>query len=130
MSQTRTANAVELPGAPVAEKVLADVARRAADLRARGVVPALATILVGDDSASAGYIRIKQKQAGELGFESPHTHLGADATQAELHAAIAAYNLAPFGDTVTGFAVMHARIGRKSGLPGASTLVRRSRSVT
>ena len=50
----------------------------------RGVTPGLATILVGDDDASAGYIRIKQRQAAELGFDSPHLHLPADATQADL----------------------------------------------
>jgi methylenetetrahydrofolate dehydrogenase (NADP+)/methenyltetrahydrofolate cyclohydrolase len=84
-----------LPGAPVADAILTDVAARAAALRARGVVPALATILVGDDPASAGYIRIKQRQAAELGFASPHTHLPATATQADLHAAIAARNADP-----------------------------------
>ena len=84
-----------LPGAPVADAILTDVAGRAAALRARGVVPALATILVGDDPASAGYIRIKQRQAAGLGFASPHTHLPATATQADLHAAIAAWNADP-----------------------------------
>jgi methylenetetrahydrofolate dehydrogenase (NADP+)/methenyltetrahydrofolate cyclohydrolase len=92
MSVPRTAIARMLPGGPVADAVLADVARRAAALRERGVVPALATILVGDDDASAGYIRIKQKQAAELGFASPHRHLPATATQAELHHAVAAFN--------------------------------------
>jgi methylenetetrahydrofolate dehydrogenase (NADP+) / methenyltetrahydrofolate cyclohydrolase len=94
MSDTvRTARS--LPGAPVAEAILADVARRAAALRERGVTPALATILVGDDPASAGYIRIKQKQAAELGFASPHEHLPADATQADLQTAIARLNHDP-----------------------------------
>jgi methylenetetrahydrofolate dehydrogenase (NADP+) / methenyltetrahydrofolate cyclohydrolase len=81
-----------LPGAPVAEAVLADVEQRTAKLREQGVTPALATILVGDDDASAGYIRIKQKQAGDLGFTSPHVHLPASASQADLHAAIAGFN--------------------------------------
>jgi methylenetetrahydrofolate dehydrogenase (NADP+)/methenyltetrahydrofolate cyclohydrolase len=58
-------------------------------------VPALATILVGDDPASAGYIRIKQKQAAELGFVSPHEHLPATTTQAGLHRAIARLNEDP-----------------------------------
>jgi methylenetetrahydrofolate dehydrogenase (NADP+)/methenyltetrahydrofolate cyclohydrolase len=84
-----------LPGGPVAEAVLADVAHRAAKLREQGVSPSLATILVGDDDASAGYIRIKQKQAGELGFTSPHLHLPAGASQADLHAAIADFNTDP-----------------------------------
>jgi methylenetetrahydrofolate dehydrogenase (NADP+)/methenyltetrahydrofolate cyclohydrolase len=81
-----------LPGAPVAEAVLADVTARAARLRERGIVPSLATILVGDDDASAGYIRIKQRQAAELGFDSPHRHLPADTTQEQLHEVIAGFN--------------------------------------
>jgi methylenetetrahydrofolate dehydrogenase (NADP+)/methenyltetrahydrofolate cyclohydrolase len=81
-----------LPGAPVADRLLADVRSRVRALRARGVVPSLATILVGDDDASAGYIGIKQRQAADLGFVSPHVHLPADATQADLRAAVVAYN--------------------------------------
>ncbi|MFY1673538.1 bifunctional 5,10-methylenetetrahydrofolate dehydrogenase/5,10-methenyltetrahydrofolate cyclohydrolase [Plantactinospora sp. WMMB334] len=81
-----------LPGGPVAEAVLAEVASRVAALRRAGVVPSLATILVGDDSASAGYIRMKQRHAAELGLASPHTHLPGTATQAELVRAIEAYN--------------------------------------
>jgi len=81
-----------LAGKPVAEAVLADVARRTEALRARGVNPSLATILVGDDDASAGYIRIKQRQAAELGFDSPHVHLPTDADQDDLHRAIARFN--------------------------------------
>ncbi|MFE9127235.1 bifunctional 5,10-methylenetetrahydrofolate dehydrogenase/5,10-methenyltetrahydrofolate cyclohydrolase [Streptomyces sp. NPDC007148] len=87
MSDART-----LSGKPVAENVLADVAARVAALRERGVSPALATILVGDDDASAGYIRIKQRQAGKLGIDSPHTHLAADCTQEQLVASVHAYN--------------------------------------
>ncbi|GAA4948950.1 bifunctional 5,10-methylenetetrahydrofolate dehydrogenase/5,10-methenyltetrahydrofolate cyclohydrolase [Actinoplanes utahensis] len=81
-----------LPGAPVAESVLDDVRARVAALKARGIQPSLATILVGDDDASAGYIRIKQKQAAELGFASPHEHLSGDVTQADLLKVIAGYN--------------------------------------
>ncbi|MFU8874234.1 bifunctional 5,10-methylenetetrahydrofolate dehydrogenase/5,10-methenyltetrahydrofolate cyclohydrolase [Micromonospora sp. SL4-19] len=81
-----------LPGGPVAERVLAEVAEGVAALRAAGVTPALATVLVGDDDASAGYIRIKQRQAAELGFASPHVHLPASASQADLHAVLADFN--------------------------------------
>ncbi|MBE1485449.1 bifunctional 5,10-methylenetetrahydrofolate dehydrogenase/5,10-methenyltetrahydrofolate cyclohydrolase [Plantactinospora soyae] len=81
-----------LPGGPVAEAVLADVAARTAALRRAGVVPSLATILVGDDSASVGYIRMKQQRATELGFASPHTQLSGTASQADLVRAISAYN--------------------------------------
>src|SRR5947209_19134368 len=84
--------AVLMPGDPVADAVLAGVAERAAKLRANGVNPGLGTILVGDESASVGYIRRKQAKAAELGFDSPHRHLPDDATQADLIAAIRAFN--------------------------------------
>jgi methylenetetrahydrofolate dehydrogenase (NADP+)/methenyltetrahydrofolate cyclohydrolase len=81
-----------MPGAPVAEAVLADVAERTAKLGALGATPGLGTILVGSDSASEGYIRVKQAKAAELGFNSPHIHLPDDATQADVVAAIRSFN--------------------------------------
>ena len=84
-----------LPGGPVAEQVLDDVRKRADALRARGVTPSLATILVGDDDASAGYIGIKQKRAEELGFTSPHVHLPQDAKQDDVVAAIRGFSEDP-----------------------------------
>ena len=93
-----------LPGGPVAESVLADVADRVRVLRDKGVTPSLATVLVGDDDASAGYIRIKQKQAADLGFVSPHEHLPATATQADLEAVITRFSADP---AVHGLLVQH-----------------------
>src|SRR5688500_18597125 len=84
-----------LPGKPVAEAVLADVGIRVEKLREEGVVPSLATMLVGDDDASAGYIRLKQRTAAELGFESPHSHLPADATQQQVEDEITRYSADP-----------------------------------
>lgn len=84
-----------LPGGPVADAVFAEITSRVAALRAAGTEPSLATILVGDDSASAGYIRMKQERAAELGFASPHLHLPAAADQDDLHAAIAEFNRDP-----------------------------------
>ncbi|WP_235020062.1 bifunctional 5,10-methylenetetrahydrofolate dehydrogenase/5,10-methenyltetrahydrofolate cyclohydrolase [Ruania rhizosphaerae] len=89
-----------LPGKPVAEAVLADLAPRIEALVAAGHRPGLGTILVGDDSASAGYIRMKQDKAAELGFTSPHIHLPQDATQADVLAAIAEMNEADDVDAV------------------------------
>ncbi|QJY48085.1 bifunctional 5,10-methylenetetrahydrofolate dehydrogenase/5,10-methenyltetrahydrofolate cyclohydrolase [Pseudonocardia broussonetiae] len=93
-----------LPGGPVAERVLADVTARVAALRSRGVVPGLATILVGDDEASAGYIRIKQRQAAGLGIASPHAHLPAGATQEQLVSAVRGFSVDP---AVHGLLVQH-----------------------
>lgn len=89
-----------MPGAPVAEAVFADLAPRIAALSAAGHTPGLGTLLVGDDSASAGYIRMKQERAGELGFTAPHVHLPQDATQADVLAAIAEMNAADDVDAV------------------------------
>ncbi len=77
-----------LPGAPVAEAVFADLRPRIEALCAAGHRPGLGTLLVGDDSASAGYIRVKQEKAAELGLTSPHLHLPADTDQASLVAAV------------------------------------------
>ncbi|HVV75585.1 MAG TPA: tetrahydrofolate dehydrogenase/cyclohydrolase catalytic domain-containing protein [Mycobacteriales bacterium] len=84
-----------LPGAPVAEAVFADLAPRIKALLDAGKTPGLGTILVGDEGASAGYIRMKQEKAAELGMVSPHIHLPQDATQADVIAAIRDFNDAP-----------------------------------
>jgi methylenetetrahydrofolate dehydrogenase (NADP+)/methenyltetrahydrofolate cyclohydrolase len=81
-----------LPGGPVADEVLGELAPRISALQERGHPPGLGTILVGDDSASAGYIKVKQDKARELGLASPHLHLPQDATQADLVAAIRDFN--------------------------------------
>jgi methylenetetrahydrofolate dehydrogenase (NADP+)/methenyltetrahydrofolate cyclohydrolase len=93
-----------LPGAPVAEAVYADLEPRIAALTAAGHQPGLGTVLVGDDSASAGYIRMKQEKAQSLGFTSPHVSLPADCTQADLVAAIRSLNDDP---SVDGMLVQH-----------------------
>lgn len=85
-------SAILMPGKPVADAVFADLIPRVEKLRANGHNPGLGTILVGNESASAGYIRMKQEKAVEIGFESPHIHLGDDATQADLLAAIRSFN--------------------------------------
>jgi methylenetetrahydrofolate dehydrogenase (NADP+)/methenyltetrahydrofolate cyclohydrolase len=92
--------ATYMPGAPVADLVLADVAERAAKLAAGGITPGLGTILVGNDSASEGYIRMKQAKAAELGFASPHHHLPEEATQADLVAAVRSFNDDPAVDAM------------------------------
>src|SRR3954447_13956876 len=93
-----------LPGAPVAEAVVADLRPRIEKLTEGGHRPGLGTVLVGDDSASAGYIRMKQEQATALGLTSPHVHLPADCTQADLVAAIRSMN---DDSSVDGMLVQH-----------------------
>ncbi len=89
-----------MPGAPVAEATFSDLEPRIKRLVEHGVTPGLATILVGDDGASAGYIRMKQERAAEVGLTSPHVHLPGSATQADLLAAIRAFNEDPAVDAM------------------------------
>ncbi len=89
-----------MPGAAVAEAVFADLAPRIDALVAAGHTPGLGTILVGGDSASAGYIRMKMEKAASLGFTSPHLHLPDDATQADVLEAIGQMNDASDVDAV------------------------------
>jgi methylenetetrahydrofolate dehydrogenase (NADP+)/methenyltetrahydrofolate cyclohydrolase len=89
-----------LPGAPVAEAVFADLAPRIARLREAGRTPGLGTVLVGDDSASAGYVGMKMKKAEELGFASPHERLPEDATTADVIAAVRRLNDDPACDAM------------------------------
>lgn len=82
--------AVDIDGRAVAARVRAQVAAGAAAFElAHGRQPALGTLLVGDDPASATYIRMKHKACTEVGIGSIHRTLPSDATQAELMAAIA-----------------------------------------
>lgn len=57
-----------LDGAGPAAEIRAEVGRRAAALRARGVSPTLAVALIGDDAASAAYVRAKERACAETGI--------------------------------------------------------------
>lgn len=81
-----------LEGAPVAEATLSDVQSRVEALAADGVTVGLGTILVGDDPASAGYIRKKHEKCAELGIASFHRDVPASGTQADLLDAVRAFN--------------------------------------
>ncbi|MDA8292412.1 MAG: bifunctional 5,10-methylenetetrahydrofolate dehydrogenase/5,10-methenyltetrahydrofolate cyclohydrolase [Actinomycetota bacterium] len=68
--------------------VRAALASEVAALRAREIVPGLGTILVGDDGPSARYVAMKHEDCAEVGIESFHEHLPADASQADVEAAV------------------------------------------
>ncbi len=85
--------AIPMPGAPVADAVLAEVATRAAAFTdAHGRPPGLGTVLVGDDPASAHYVARKHETCEANGLHSVDLRIGADRTQADLIEAIAALN--------------------------------------
>jgi methylenetetrahydrofolate dehydrogenase (NADP+)/methenyltetrahydrofolate cyclohydrolase len=60
--------------------------------REHGVVPGLATILVGNDPASEVYIRNKNRTAEAIGFRSVHRHLPESASEAEVLSQVRALN--------------------------------------
>src|SRR3954454_24208551 len=81
-----------MPGGPVADAVLADLGARIEKLRPGGHVPGLATLLVGEDDASARYVGMKHAKAAEMGCHSVDVHLPDDATQADVLEAVRSLN--------------------------------------
>lgn len=81
-----------LDGAATAAAVRGELAERVAALKAKGVEPGLGTILVGEDPASASYVRLKHQDCAEIGIASFGEHLAADTTQQQLHDVIARFN--------------------------------------
>lgn len=84
-----------LDGKATATAVRAEVRERALRLAARGMVPGLTVILVGDDPASHVYVRNKDKAAHEAGFSVHTLRLAADVSQAELEALVEVQNADP-----------------------------------
>ena len=88
-------SATLIDGKALAERLRGEIARRAAALAAAGRRPGLAVILVGDDAASAVYVRNKVKACADCGFHSVLEQYPASLTQAELLARVAALNADP-----------------------------------
>jgi methylenetetrahydrofolate dehydrogenase (NADP+)/methenyltetrahydrofolate cyclohydrolase len=85
-----------IDGRAVAARVRESVARDVAEFRERtGRAPGLATILVGDDPASAVYVSGKRKASAEVGIADFHKPLPASASQTEVSATIAECNSDP-----------------------------------
>ena len=82
-----------IDGKASAARLREKIAAAAASLKAaHGLVPGLATVLVGSDPASEVYVRNKGKTAEALGFKSVHVQLPADTTQETLHAKVRELN--------------------------------------
>src|SRR6266480_1380671 len=81
-----------IDGRAIAEKVYVDLRRDIAELKAKGVTPGLAVVLVGDNPASRAYVRSKDKMCRELGLHSVKLELPASITQTELLARVEELN--------------------------------------
>jgi methylenetetrahydrofolate dehydrogenase (NADP+)/methenyltetrahydrofolate cyclohydrolase len=84
-----------IDGKAIAAKVKGEVALGVKELQARGIHPGLTVVRVGDDPASAIYVRGKRKDCEEVGMRSDEHHLPATTTQAELMALVAKLNADP-----------------------------------
>lgn len=84
-----------LDGKATAAALKAELAERVAALRVRGVTPGLGTVLVGEDPGSKAYVAGKHRDCAEVGIASIREDLPADATQADVEAAIARLNADP-----------------------------------
>ncbi len=85
-----------IDGREVAARVRAAVAHEVAEITERaGRPPGLATILVGDDPASAIYVANKRKASAEVGIADFHRQLPADSAQADVAGVIEECNRDP-----------------------------------
>ncbi len=84
-----------IDGNALSKTMRAEVAQRAAALRAAGTTPGLAVILVGDDPASAVYVRNKVRACHDAGIHSVLEQYDASLSQAELLARVDALNRDP-----------------------------------
>ncbi len=84
-----------IDGKAVSDEVLAEVARRARALAARGTVPGLAVVLVGENPASQVYVGAKGRAAAACGFHSVQHDMPATTTEAVLLALVDALNADP-----------------------------------
>ncbi|MGI5118982.1 bifunctional methylenetetrahydrofolate dehydrogenase/methenyltetrahydrofolate cyclohydrolase [Marinactinospora thermotolerans] len=84
-----------LDGKATAAAIRAELKERVSALRAKGVVPGLGTVLVGDDPGSHSYVAGKHRDCAEVGIHSIRRDLPATATQAEVEAAVEELNADP-----------------------------------
>ena len=84
-----------LDGRATAATIKTELKQRVGRLRDVGVIPGLATVLVGDDPASQNYVRMKHRDCEQVGIASIRVELPADATAAQLEEAVAALNADP-----------------------------------
>src|SRR5436853_276546 len=86
-------SATLIDGKKVAAALRLRVAEEAARLKSEhGLVPGLATVLVGNDPASEIYVRNKGRTAEKLGFKSLHYSMASDASEETVLARVRALN--------------------------------------
>jgi methylenetetrahydrofolate dehydrogenase (NADP+)/methenyltetrahydrofolate cyclohydrolase len=95
MTSQAESRAVVLDGKAASAAIKEELAERIAALKAKGVTPGIATVLVGADPASQLYVGMKHKQSQAIGMNSIQRELPADATQEQVEALIDELNADP-----------------------------------
>jgi len=95
-------SAIILDGVATATAVKQELTSRIAALKSHGVTPGLGTLLVGEDPGSISYVAGKHRDCAEVGIESIRIDLPADASEADVRAAIVSLNENP---AVTGYII-------------------------
>ncbi|MBP6717669.1 MAG: bifunctional methylenetetrahydrofolate dehydrogenase/methenyltetrahydrofolate cyclohydrolase FolD [Rhodoferax sp.] len=88
-------SAQKIDGIALSAQLRSDLSARVTALKAKGVAPGLAVILVGDDPASAVYVRNKVKACADTGVHSVFEKYEASLSEAELLTRIASLNTDP-----------------------------------
>ena len=91
-----------IDGNAIAKAIHEELTQEVTALKEKGVVPGLATVLVGDDPASQTYVRMKQRRCKDMGIHSVGHNLPGDATQEEVETLVRALNADP---TINGILV-------------------------
>ncbi|MFZ9010460.1 MAG: bifunctional methylenetetrahydrofolate dehydrogenase/methenyltetrahydrofolate cyclohydrolase FolD [Anaerohalosphaeraceae bacterium] len=73
-----------IDGKQVAADMRAELKEKVAELKAKGVTPGLAVVLVGDDPASKSYVTAKERACEEIGIYSNDNRLAADTSEEDL----------------------------------------------
>ncbi len=84
-----------IDGTKIGEQIRAELHDRVAKLVTQGVRPGLGVILVGDDPASAAYVRMKERRCADLGMHSDNTTLPSDVSERDVIAAVDRLNRNP-----------------------------------
>ncbi len=87
--------ATRLDGKAAAAAIKEELAERVSALRERGIVPGIATVLVGADPASQLYVGMKHRESEAIGMNSIQVELPAESTQEEVEAVIDRLNADP-----------------------------------
>ena len=83
---------IKIDGIKVANDVKKRVSLAVEQLKSEGITPCLATVLIGENQASATYVRNKHKACAEVGIETKDHKLSSDISQDELNQLISELN--------------------------------------